>query len=67
MIDPDLDEVDTSPFERCDGIHAEEAPDHYLCTRCFPHGRRDPDGGDLVQVDDAENVDESRSESQETD
>ncbi len=44
MTTPDLDEIDTAPFERCDGIHADGAPDQYLCTRCFPYGRTAHDG-----------------------
>jgi hypothetical protein len=27
------------PEARCDGLHVLEAPDHMLCTHCFPNGR----------------------------
>ena len=24
--------------EVCDGLHDEGAPDHHLCSRCYPNG-----------------------------
>lgn len=38
----------------CDGIHDENAPAHYLCSRCFPGIR-----GDLAESQDDE-YDEAR-------
>lgn len=37
------------PVEICDGIHDEDAPPQYLCTRCFPNGAA---GGDLAAHED---------------
>jgi hypothetical protein len=38
------------PEETCDGIHDEDAPALYLCTRCFPNGSAA--GGDLATHED---------------
>lgn len=43
----------------CDGIHDEDAPTHYLCTRCFPDLASQARGGDL-QVPNDDDYDEFR-------
>jgi len=37
-----VDVLITMSGEWCDGLHDEEAPQQYLCSRCFPNGREDP-------------------------
>lgn len=51
--------------ESCDGIHDEEAPTHYLCTRCFPDLINQARGGDLQVPNDDEYDEICRDEQQE--
>ena len=46
--------------ESCDGLHDENAPAHYLCSRCFPDGR-----GDLAEAPDDESEEARRDEHEE--
>jgi hypothetical protein len=43
----------TEPTEdaQCDGLHDDGAPDHLLCTVCYPNGNESAPEDDLVDED----------------
>lgn len=44
-------EPDADEDAGCDGLHDDDAPDHLLCTRCYPNGCEHCPEDDLLDED----------------
>jgi hypothetical protein len=50
QLAPEVLKEAVEAVDSCDGIHDENAPPQYLCTRCYPQ----PTSTDAIEVDEVE-------------